>query len=146
MSNWTSREMLSRWLKWAPSNHPWPTLEGLALALNKAGKESLAYDLKEQYLTQNGECCVHVFKYVSSGSSPGIQNLLVHHCKTFVLWNAAQFSMKACLVFSTSTVGCVSHPFYLQVMLMLLLLLLPQCILQTCVNMLHLFKQVLEMD
>jgi len=63
------REMLSWWLKWAPSNHPWPTLETLALALNKAGEERLAYDLKEQYLTQNGECCVHIFKCVSSESS-----------------------------------------------------------------------------
>ena len=63
------REMLSRWLKWAPSNHRWPTLEALALTLNKAGEESLAYNLKEQYLSQNGECCVHVFKCVSSESS-----------------------------------------------------------------------------
>ena len=67
------------------------------------------------------------------------------HCKTFVLWNAAQFSMKACLTICTSIVGCVTHPFYLQVMLMLLLLLLPLCILQTHVNMLHLIKQVLGM-
>jgi len=66
-------------------------------------------------------------------------------CSTFVLWNAAQFSMKACLVFSTSIMGCVAHPFYLQVMLMLLLLLLPLFILQTHVNLLHLIKQVLEM-
>ena len=99
------REMLSRWLKWAPSNHLWPTLEALALALNKAGEESLAYDLKEQYLSQNGECCVHVFKCVSSESSPGIQNLPVQHCKIFVLWNAAQFSRTA---LSDPKCACVS--------------------------------------
>ena len=55
------RDMLSRWLKWAPPNHRWPTLEVLAAALNEAGEECLAYDLKQQYLSQNGECCAHHF-------------------------------------------------------------------------------------
>ena len=36
------REMLSQWLKWAPPNHPLPTLEALAVALQSSGHESLA--------------------------------------------------------------------------------------------------------
>ena len=49
------RDLLSRWLKWAPPNHRWPTLEALATALNEAGEEGRAYDLKQLYLAQNGE-------------------------------------------------------------------------------------------
>ena len=51
------RDMLSQWLKWAPPNHRWPTLEALAMVLNEAGEESRAYGLREQYLAPNGECC-----------------------------------------------------------------------------------------
>jgi len=31
-------------VKMGPSNYPWPTLEALASARNKAGEERLAYD------------------------------------------------------------------------------------------------------
>ena len=44
------REMLSQWLRWAPLNHPWPTLEGLALALQRSGHEGLAVQLRPMFL------------------------------------------------------------------------------------------------
>ena len=39
------REMLSQWLRWAPPNHPWPTLEALQPALQSTGHEGLAVNL-----------------------------------------------------------------------------------------------------
>ena len=44
------REMLSQWLKWAPPNHPWPTLEALENALQTNGQESLALQLRLSFL------------------------------------------------------------------------------------------------
>ena len=48
------REMLSQWLKWAPPNHPLPTLEALAVALQSSGHESLAVNLKPMFLHRKG--------------------------------------------------------------------------------------------
>ena len=48
------REMLSQWLKWAPPNHPLPTLETLAVALQNSGHESLAVNLKPMFLQRKG--------------------------------------------------------------------------------------------
>ena len=36
------REMLSTWLKWAPPNHPWPTVQDLVDAVRRSGHEDLA--------------------------------------------------------------------------------------------------------
>ena len=44
------REMLSQWLKWAPPNHSWPTLEALETALRSSGHEDLALELKPLFL------------------------------------------------------------------------------------------------
>ena len=44
------REMLSQWLKWAPPNHCWPTLEALDAALRNSGHENLAFQLKSLFL------------------------------------------------------------------------------------------------
>ena len=51
-------EMLTQWLKWAPPNHPWPTLEALSSALQNAGEESLAYSLRKLYSGQSGKFVV----------------------------------------------------------------------------------------
>ena len=48
------REMLSQWLKWAPPNHPWPTLEALETALRSSGHEDLALGLKSLFLKKKG--------------------------------------------------------------------------------------------
>ena len=42
-------ELLSRWLKWAPPNHPLPCVEDLATALysKSVGEERTAYDLMQ---------------------------------------------------------------------------------------------------
>ena len=48
------REMLSQWLKWAPPNHPWPTIEALTAALQSSGNESLAAKLKPMFLQRKG--------------------------------------------------------------------------------------------
>lgn len=40
-------EMLSKWLTWAPPQHPIPTTEALAEAIGKAGSENLAFKLKK---------------------------------------------------------------------------------------------------
>ena len=48
------REMLSRWLRWAPPYHPWPTLENLEKALQTSGQESLAFQLKSLFQQQKG--------------------------------------------------------------------------------------------
>ena len=48
------REMLSQWLKWAPPNHPWPTLEALQAALRSSGHESLAFQLRSLFLQKKG--------------------------------------------------------------------------------------------
>ena len=48
------REMLSQWLKWAPPNHPLPTLEALVVALRTSGHESLAVNLKSLFLQRKG--------------------------------------------------------------------------------------------
>ena len=41
------QEFLSRWLKWAPPNHPLPCVEDLATALRSVGEERIAYHLME---------------------------------------------------------------------------------------------------
>ena len=41
------QELLSRWLKWAPPNHPLPCVEDLATALRSVGEEKTAYDLMQ---------------------------------------------------------------------------------------------------
>jgi len=48
------REMLSQWLKWAPPNHPSPTLQGLACALQNSDHENLAVRLQLQYPQSKG--------------------------------------------------------------------------------------------
>ena len=40
------REMLSTWLKWAPPNHPWPTIWDLVDAVRQSGHEDLAVKLE----------------------------------------------------------------------------------------------------
>jgi len=49
-------EMLSRWLKWAPPNHDFPSSRTLAEALRSklVKEEGLAYDL-EQHFSETGE-------------------------------------------------------------------------------------------
>ena len=42
------RELLSQWLKWAPPNHPSPTIKSLGDALQCSGHESLEVDLMTQ--------------------------------------------------------------------------------------------------
>ena len=44
------REMLSRWLRWAPPNHLWPTIEALQLALQRSGHENLAVSLIPKFI------------------------------------------------------------------------------------------------
>ena len=44
------REMLSQWLKWAPPNHSWPTLEALQPALQRCGHENLAVNLIPEFI------------------------------------------------------------------------------------------------
>ena len=41
------REMLSTWLKWAPPNHPWPTIQDLVDAVRRSGHEDLAVKLQK---------------------------------------------------------------------------------------------------
>jgi len=48
------REMLTQWLKWAPPNHPVPTVETLALVLQKNRHEALAAKLRSQFLQKKG--------------------------------------------------------------------------------------------
>ena len=48
------REMLSQWLKWAPPNHDWPTVEALTLALQRNGHEDLAANLRSLTLQKKG--------------------------------------------------------------------------------------------
>ena len=49
------RQMLSQWLKWAPPNHRWPTLEALETALRSSGHEKLAFQLRSLFfLKQKG--------------------------------------------------------------------------------------------
>ena len=48
------KEMLSQWLKWAPPNHPWPTLEALENTLKSSGQESLALQLRHSFLQKEG--------------------------------------------------------------------------------------------
>ena len=52
------REMLSQWLKWAPPNHCWPTIEALTVAVRNTRHESLAVNLKSLFLQKkSGEYC-----------------------------------------------------------------------------------------
>ena len=44
------REMLNQWLNWAPPNHPWPTVEVLAVALRNSGDEHLAAYLLPEFM------------------------------------------------------------------------------------------------
>ena len=53
------REMLSQWLKWAPPNHSQPTLEALALALQRSGHEGLAVHLRKKFLQEKGIDSMH---------------------------------------------------------------------------------------
>ena len=48
------RQMLSQWLKWAPPNHHWPTLEALEAAVQNSGHENLAFQLRSLFLQQKG--------------------------------------------------------------------------------------------
>ena len=48
------REMLSQWLKWAPPNHPQPTLEALEVAIHRSSHEELAVNLKSMFLQKKG--------------------------------------------------------------------------------------------
>ena len=48
------REALKQWLKWAPPNHRWPTIEALALAVQSTGQEGLAFNLKLLFLQKKG--------------------------------------------------------------------------------------------
>ena len=48
------REMLSQWLRWAPPNHSWPTLEALELVLQRSGHEGLALQLRPMFLQKKG--------------------------------------------------------------------------------------------
>ena len=48
------REALSLWLKWAPPNHHWPTVEALTLAVQSTGQEGLAFNLKTLFLQKKG--------------------------------------------------------------------------------------------
>ena len=48
------REALTQWLKWAPPNHPWPTIEALAHAVQSIGQEGLAFNLKSLFLQKKG--------------------------------------------------------------------------------------------
>ena len=48
------REMLNQWLKWAPPNHPWPTLQALSVALQSIGHECLAVNLTSLYVQRKG--------------------------------------------------------------------------------------------
>ena len=65
------REALNQWLKWAPPNHHWPTIEALALAVQSIGQESLAVNLKSLFLQKKGSesaisCtkCSFAFEYL----------------------------------------------------------------------------------
>ena len=43
------REMISRWLKRAPPNHGFPTIDDLVSALQSAGEENVAYNLEHHH-------------------------------------------------------------------------------------------------
>ena len=47
-------EMLSQWLKWAPPDHPSPTLENLAPTLQRSGHEDLAVRLTTTFPQRKG--------------------------------------------------------------------------------------------
>ena len=44
------REMLSQWLRWAPPNHSWPTLQTLAVVLQSSGDQHLAASLLPEFI------------------------------------------------------------------------------------------------
>ena len=44
------KEMMSQWLRWAPPNHPWPTLEALQPGLQNSGHENLAVNLIPEFM------------------------------------------------------------------------------------------------
>ena len=48
------REMLTKWLRWAPPNHSLPTVEALALALQRNGHEALAASLGSLFVQKKG--------------------------------------------------------------------------------------------
>ena len=48
------REMLAQWLKWVPPCHPIPTVEALALALQRNGHEVLAANLRSMFPQKKG--------------------------------------------------------------------------------------------
>jgi len=54
------RGMMSQWLKWAPPNHSWPTIEALAIALRSSGHEGLAFNLRQLFLQKKGTTKAHV--------------------------------------------------------------------------------------
>ena len=73
------REMLGQWLKWATPIHSWPTLEDLALALQKNGHEGLAVQLRQTLLQKKGIGPATVTK------------MLVHVCVWFVQEQITEF-------------------------------------------------------
>ena len=48
------REMLSQWLRWAPPNHSWPTLNALEAVLQRSGHEGLTVKLRQKFLQKKG--------------------------------------------------------------------------------------------
>ena len=49
------REMLNQWLRWAPPNDSWPTLEALASALRDAGEEQVSHSIFQgKFLLKQG--------------------------------------------------------------------------------------------
>ena len=71
------REMLTQWLKWAPPNHPIPTVETLALALQKNGHEALAANLRSLFLQKKGKRVMHIF----SSESTRYRYIVYHNCR-----------------------------------------------------------------
>ena len=43
-------ELLTQWLKWAPPDHPFPTVRNLVSALKMAGEERMGFQLEEVFL------------------------------------------------------------------------------------------------
>ena len=76
------REMLSQWLKWAPPNRFWPTLEALQPALQSCGHEGLAVQLIPMFLQKKGildllQCwrCLYMYKLRATLFKNVLQNL-----------------------------------------------------------------------
>ena len=66
-----------QWLKWAPPNHSWLTLEALALALQRSGHEGLAVQLRQKFLQEKGidsmyDCMCKLNAGIFKKSSPTV--------------------------------------------------------------------------